>query len=489
MTTIILQRFANREYRLTRQSIVSPGKSKGDKYAERQSEKYAQAVLDTYVLDQNFNSQLMCASPEEGGRISRMSHSDIKRGIRSLDIIDEFQQNAGSRKRGGWGFLAKPTSFTRNARHRLLEAGAIVDMDCGKDAYEVTLTLPASTQEAFRTLAEYSGWIVNRLLREVTRSKCSYWFYVWEFQKRGALHLHLLFAGLGERTKRVAQSVEYQWWELLWELSTVTGVDLFRKSTQKTWKYEPSRWQSHCAPIAKSVAAYFSKYAGKQSKGKRSQKQSTQFHCPSRWWGSSQTVKRRINSERAKYRLNVGGEVGRKLIEHLQTWLDQPGKIKSYNYQFDLGKSRNGTNLGGGDVCINYYDTQTFKRMQTWEKYVWEDVCMMARNADMTDADMGELDIIDNTQTPQMCYKHEKCATPPLPPHNQHSSTVSSDVLQGVLRRQPTLAIRAKLLQYLAGGEGENIAETPTEYVQGSLFDCSYGYTEVVGASTQHNPL
>lgn len=175
------------------------------------------------------------------------------------------------------------------------------------------------------------------------------------------------------------------------------------------------------------------------------------------------------------------------MIEHLQTWLDQPGKIKSYNYQFDLGKSRNGTNLGGGDVCINYYDTQTFNRMQTWEKHVWEDVCMMARNADMTDVDMGELDIIDNTQTSQMYYKHERCDTPPLPPHSQPSSTVSSDALQGVLRRKPTLAIRATLLQYLAGGGRDTVDCTQTsanadmnadiecrhqaEYIQGELFN------------------
>lgn len=466
---IILQRFANREYRITQQSIVARPKSGGDKYAERQAEKYAQAVASVYEISQNLEEGLMSTGGETPSGFRALGEWDVRRGIRSLDIIDEFQQIAGSRKRGGWGFLAKPTSFTRNARHRLLEAGAIVDMDCGKDAYEVTLTLPASTQEAFKTLAGYSGWIVNRLLNIPRRQGCNYWFYVWEFQKRGALHLHLLFAGLGDKTKHVAQLVEYQWWELLWDLSTVTGVDLFRKSTQKTWKYEPSRWQSHCAPIAKSVAAYFSKYAGKQSKGKRSQKRSTQFHYPSRWWGSSQTIKRRINSERTKYKLTVGKAVGSKLIEYLQTWLDQPGRIKSYSYQFDLGKSKNGTNLGGGDVCISYYDTQTFNQMQTWEKEVWEYVCMMANADMMTDADMGELLIEDNTQTSQMYYAHPPLSNPPPSPLNQPSSAVSSETLQGVLRRQPTLAIRATLLQHLAGGKGEPTLPVAPEYIQGEI--------------------
>lgn len=487
MTTIILQRFANREYRLTRQSIVSPGKSKGDKYAERQSEKYAQAVVDAYVLDQNFNSQLMCASPEEGGRISRMSHSDIIRGIRSLDIIDEFQTSKVSKQKGGWGSLAKPTSFTRNARHRLLEAGAVIDNACGLNAWEITCTIPGSTDEAFRAVAENTGWIMNELTQIIRRKKCQWWFYVWELQKRGALHLHLLIADPERDLMALGNLLESRWWGLLQSLSRRLNVDIFAKSKTQTWKEQPSVWQSHIAPIQKSVAAYFAKYAGKGSSSLTKYKGFRKVYTPSRWWGSSSTVKAAITEGRQKYSIEVSRTLSKDLVAHIKEFLNNSGKLKTYNYQFDLGKSKNGTNLGGGDVCINYYDTQTFKRMQTWEKYVWEDVCMMARNADMTDADMGELSIIDNTQTSQMYYRDEYVSTPPLPPHSQPSPTVSSDALQGVLRRQPTLAIRAKLLQFLSEGEGENIAETLTEYVQGNLFDNSYGYVGSVDLPMQNS--
>lgn len=476
MTTIILQRFANREYRLTRQSIVSPGKSKGDKYAERQSEKYAQAVLDTYVLDQNFNSQLMCASPEEGGRISRMSHSDIRRGIRSLDVIDEFRQIARVRKnKGGWGFAAKPTSFTRNARHRLLEAGAVIDNEFGRNCYEVTLTLPGSGNEAYQTLANWTGWMCDRLLREVRRNTItSHWFYVWEWQKRGALHLHFAIAGSDmTEVKKVAQGLEYMWFELLLELEQKTGVELFRKNRDITWRNKPEKWRSHVLPVYKSVAAYFSKYAGKSANSQP--KHGCTFY-PARWWGSSRAVKQGIELRRHRYEVEGNNADIKQAYADIKSWLEeQPGMLKSYAYDFDLGKSRLGTPLGGGHVEIYYYEDEAFARMQNWEPYIIESVFHLGE----FDADMDIL----HADIPPILRRHYKDVTdrggectPPLSPHSQPSTTVSSDALQGVRRRQPTLAIRAKLLQFLSEGEGENIAETFTEHVQGSLFDNSYGY-------------
>ena len=100
---IILQRYANREYRLTLQDLVSRPPQGGDKFVEKQSEKYAQAVHDTYVLEQQMKDGLVGASPEEGGRVRSFGEWDARRAIRSLDIIDEFRQNAAKpRRRGGW---------------------------------------------------------------------------------------------------------------------------------------------------------------------------------------------------------------------------------------------------------------------------------------------------------------------------------------------------------------------------------------------------
>lgn len=487
MSTIVLERFANREYRLTLQDIVSRPKGGGDKYAEKQSERYAQAVLDTYVLQQNLKIGLMSAGSEQDTRVLPIQEWDVRRGIRALDIIDEFQQNARSRKsKGGWGFAAKPTIFTRNARHRLLEAGAVMDAECGHNTYEVTCTIPGSTREAFQVVADYSGWICNRLLQIVRRfTNPLHWFYVWERQKRGALHVHFAIGSSNiSDVKKAACQLEYMWFELLLELGEKTGVDCFRKNRNFTWRNRPEKWQSHVSPINKSCAAYFSKYAGKSANAAQ---KSTGKYFPARWWGSSKLIKQGIELRRERYEFEGSNEYLKQVYDYLSHWLNDPSSIKTYAYDFNLGKSKEGTILGGGHVQISYYQDEGFIRMQNWESYVIEHCYHLGE----FDADIDTLAYAD---IPPILRRHYKNITdrgaftsPPLPPHNQPSSTVSSDVLQGVLRRQPTLAIRATLLQYLAGGGRDTVICTQTcanadmnadierrhqtEYLQGELFN------------------
>lgn len=451
---IILQRFANREYRLTQQSIVSPGKQKGDRFAEKQNERYAQAVLDTYVLQQNLTSGLMCAGPEQDIRISPIQEWDIRRGLRSLDIIDEFRQIAGIRKnKGGWGFQAKPTIFTRNARHRLLEAGAVMDAECGQNTYEVTCTIPGSTPEAFQVVADWSGWICDRLLREVRRfTNPLHWFYVWERQKRGALHIHFAIGG-GDISdvKKAACQLEYMWFELLLELGEKTGVDCFRKDRKFSWRDRPEKWQSHVSPINKSCAAYFSKYAGKSANAAQ---KSTGKYFPARWWGSSKLIKQGIELRRERYEFEGSRKYLKQVYDYLSHWLNDPSSIKVYAYDFDLGKSKEGTILGCGHVQVSYYQDEGFIRMQNWEPYVIEHCYHLGE----FDADIDSTGYADIPPILRRHYKdvadRGKNATSPHPSHSQPSSAVSSETLQGVLRRQPTLAIRATLLQYLAGRDG-----------------------------------
>ena len=494
MTVILLQRFANREYRLTHQDILSPKPKRSDKYAEVQAEKYAVAVHDTYVLQQELQQGEAALISDRGLERRSFGEVDARLGVRALDIIDEFRQASLTRKKGGWGFASQPTKFTRNARHRLLEGGAIVDKDCGKDAYEVTLTCPGDTQEAKDAIALWSGWLMDRLLREVRRAKCLYWFYVWEFQQRGALHIHLLVAGQQALTKGIAQSLEYQWWELLWELSEKTGIDIFRKNEKWSWKYRPDKWQSHCQPIQKSVAAYFSKYASKSANqipaaiGKKAPK------CPSRWWGCSSHLKNQIALTRTRHSVEVPNSLSTEILEHLQSWLNSRDRIKTYNYHFELGKTANGTNLGWGDVCINYYNDEGFARMQTWEKYVWQEVEDILRRhgyADMNTQTWTEVDIACKHPLDADMEKRrhdtgnadmKSRTSSPSPPNQQSSVRRKLSKSRGT-QPKATLDLRARLVQFLAGGGGEvptsnsdNLPHQPpsncvTEYIQGELFN------------------
>ncbi len=361
MSTILLQRFANREIRLGCQSIAIAKKQMGDKKDDFAKSEFANKVHDLFVGSQNLKEGYEIGRDRKGCAIAIPYTLEKHNALKSrLDIISEFQQRSLKVKnRGGWGFAPKLTTFNKNARHRLLESGAVMDNLFGKNVCEVTCTIPGSTTEALRTVSMYSGWIMNRLTQIVRRSKSDpAWFYVWELQKRGALHLHFAI-GCSELPDaiRLAQEIEFKWFELLLELKDKCDVDVFRKSDRWTWRNVPEKWQSHVLPIRKSVAAYFSKYAGKQSGVVNG---FNKTFCPARWWGSSQSIKQGIEDARFKVSIEVALPNVENAVAYLRDVFNSFEPIKSYRYDFDLGRSKSGQELGGGWREISYYNDVSF---------------------------------------------------------------------------------------------------------------------------------
>lgn len=470
MSFILLQRFANREYRLAHQNISVRKPSGKDKYKEVQNERYANAVNDSYVLSQELKQGESASISNGHLRRSQFGEVDARLGIRALDIIDEFQTKLEPAKKGGWGHLSKPTTFGRNARHRLLEAGAIVDKVCGLNAWEITCTLPGGTTGAIRTLAENTGWLMNELTQIIRRAKCKYWFYVWEFQKRGALHLHLLIADPEKNLQSLAQKLESRWWQTLEFLSKKNQVDLFARRHGGSWKGVPSRWQSHIAPIQKSVAAYFSKYASKGLKPSSATSYQKKLFSPSRWWGCSTEIKAQIKIHRQKWKLEVSPSTAKKIEIYLQSWLNDPGRIKAYSYEFQLGKTANGTELGGGEVWINYYNDAAFARMQSWEKIAWDGALAIAHSVGEyeypTDSWSNEdkacpTPLADGIAKYKNNLRDVEVSTviPHLPPLTRHLSLASKLSKSRVSSSVASLDLRALAVQYLAGGAGESSPE------------------------------
>lgn len=382
MSTIILQRFANREIRLGCQSIAVRAKNHGDTKNDKDSEKYFQRQLDLWVSARNVEEGYEIGRDRRGAiRAIPYTKDQHERLKRSLDIRNEFQRaSLKSKNKGGWGFSPKVTAFGKNARHRLLEAGAIMTQLHGKKVAIVTCTIPGNTNEAFRTVSRYSGWIMNRLSQIVRRAEGDpAWFYVWELQKRGALHIHFAIGSSSLRQAlSLAQEIECKWFDLLLELQDKCGVDVFKRSEWWSWRNLPQEWRSDVQVISKSVAAYFSKYASKQhSKSTATNKQ----YCPARWWGSSSTIKEGVNANR----IRLSAEVRKSSVEEAATFLRDSINslipIKSYSYSFDLGQSNRGYDLGGGWREIFYFEDQEFESIsgildslmeyvtQTWGVY------------------------------------------------------------------------------------------------------------------------
>lgn len=248
----------------------------------------------------------------------------------ALDIIKKSQHRV--KRERSWGKLQKDKTLTRNARQKILEAGAVIDKHVGThNAFELTLTLPGSGWDAYDVVSRWSGYIVNRLTQIIRRAEKKgvevHWFFVWEHQKRGALHMHWCIAV--ESDWRIANclclELRAKWFELLEELSVKTHIDLFKKrGFSGTWRHSPEMWQYNIARVRKNVAAYFSKYCGKHgdidrlnTRRRAHQKRIAEKYpnspdsarvyslSPTRYWGCGMRTKRLCAYYRVTIRFDV----------------------------------------------------------------------------------------------------------------------------------------------------------------------------------------
>lgn len=240
--------------------------------------------------------------------------------------------------------LNRPKSFTNAAGQKLRECGAAIDQICGQpqNCYTVTLTLPANTEASFTALAAYSGDAINLLFQPIRRdypNEC-YWFFVWEYQKRGALHIHLCVyhPDLGV-TKTIAQLLYDRWYVVLELIQEKSCTDMFVRRDGKTYTSK-EKYHRYIQPVRRSLGAYFSKYAGKkQSKN--------DFYCQkypvSRFWGSSQNLKDLVKTLSFDFTFKSKDSAAIEAIVHeiMAKMCRDDITIKS-DYDFDIGKSYNG---------------------------------------------------------------------------------------------------------------------------------------------------
>jgi len=240
--------------------------------------------------------------------------------------------------------LNHPKSFTQAAGQKLRECGAAIDKICKKpeNCYTVTLTLPADTEASFTALAAYSGFAINYLFQPVRDQYKGevFWFFVWEYQKRGALHIHLcVYHPELETTKAIAKLLYDRWYVVLEHIQDKACTDMFVRRDGKT--YTPKeKYHCYIQPVRRSLGAYFSKYAGKkQSKN--------DFYCQkypiSRFWGSSQNLKDLIKKLSFDFTFRSGdSEAIEAIVAEIMSKLCREDIAIQSDYDFDIGKSYNG---------------------------------------------------------------------------------------------------------------------------------------------------
>lgn len=263
VSRLILRTYAGGEARLTWQTLPPPRKEvTGD------SERVTTVVCDSGKLgrEKADGSGLVNSFDSEEGRPVGIS---------------------------GFGLLPRPTTFGLNARRQVKRLAAVIDglAEGPRDVIFFTGTLPGSTPGAMLALSQWSGFLAHRLkawMHDIdSEYKC---LFVWEWQKRGALHMHAaVYVKNITNRNRIYNEFKMQWIRLLESICERSGVDVFARGHGKgTWRGHYSKIRAEAEWVKKSVASYLGKY---MSKAIGPVKDKAKFFYPSRWWGSTQNLK------------------------------------------------------------------------------------------------------------------------------------------------------------------------------------------------------
>jgi len=283
----------------------------------------------------------------------------IEYSLPKLDLIQKFQRKLKFARSASLLFilcnllhkilsyfsqyrLNPSKQFGYRAGQAIREAGAAMELVCGRDmrfCHCTTLTLPANTRAAFECLAAYSSYAVNRLFQMLRRRypDTNYWFFVWEFQKRGALHLHIAHYHPDESEGMlIGNLLIEQWHKILCDISDNSGVWMLSDKCVGDYAIQ-SYYQYHTQPIQKSVAGYFAKYAGKASNSEENSyvRKHSETLAPKRYWGSSFQLKEivKTNSYTSLFDIHSASEAERRYQEILSIILEE--EIVYFNrYEF-----------------------------------------------------------------------------------------------------------------------------------------------------------
>lgn len=271
--------------------------------------------------------------------------------VSPLDISGEVSErgNRSDRKRTKFGAVAKNT---------LLRAGGALDTVCSKPHHYVMLTgtLPGGTPEAMQCIANESSWIVKQLSDWFRKTyPTEYWFYVWELQKRGALHIHwcVYLPDTYQRCK-LLWSWWDKWYSILQHIQEKTGVDLWRRKDGTYHHAGHSVLQADAQQVYTSVAAYLSGYCS-NDKDKHARDAYSPYY-PSRWWGYSRPLKKLLDSltETLIVQHNNFRAARYEMLTHYERVLHDSPKAHHYPHK-----------VGIGSTVVSYHPED--KAEKTWQ--------------------------------------------------------------------------------------------------------------------------
>lgn len=311
MQTILVQSFPNREVRVT---LTREKSGRPFDYSEPPSLTFAQ------------NSE-----PRSPRTVSP----------RAVESVVSSETLNTSRLRPGFGLLPSPRPFSTYGRRQLLRAGgALEEVVDYKDCLFLTMTVPGSTRDAFKAIAAWSSWIVDRFKSWLSkRLTAAYSMYVWEWQKRGALHLHYVIH-CSEKAigNAIINQLQTQWSRMLDSVCQMSGIDVWRKNERFTHANDKSKLQVRGEWVKKSVAAYLAKYTAKGGDPRKSTR--ANLFPPARWYGVSRPLNAELKARTVEKRYSYMPDS--RAFASYEDCLSvlQSNALKSYEYRHKVGNGK-----------------------------------------------------------------------------------------------------------------------------------------------------
>lgn len=373
MKTLVFESYGNNEIRIGFNDLPARARQDNDPSYVREGERSGRVAMTSHEQWLRDNKYLEVIDKDGRKYVGNLrdGFSVVEVDLSKLDIIREFQdttdESVPTPKRG-YGETVRPTSFSASARHRILEGGALFDRFLAKahSGYFVTFTLPGSTPEAYDALSRWSGYMANRVLqclRDYQRD--TYWFYVWELQKRGALHLHLFLSlPKGQSSDVLNGRLRDVWYRALGDVQNQSGVDMFLHQDGK--HYTPSEfYQYDFQAVETTPAQYISKYVGKNAlapRGRSGVEGGGFQYYPHRWWGMCRPLKQLIDEHRFQVCMDaMNSDECQQIVEDMSAFIEKCEPIARQEYTAEIGSSREeGQIIGVSHRRIYWFKSEDF---------------------------------------------------------------------------------------------------------------------------------
>jgi hypothetical protein len=231
--------------------------------------------------------------------------------------------------RPGYGSPPKLRPFSLYGRRKIVRSGALIG--AGENRQKtlfLTGTLPGGTDDALRAISDYSSWIVHILLTRLpelsqVKSADSRVIWVWEWQQRGALHLHAICEFPSrDAAQRVFEGFKGLWIGILESVGARCGIDIAARKDSGTHAGDYASWRTRAEWARKNPSRYLAKYVSKVKKGSLI----AQEYPPNRWYGISRCLHAELRSQTLVANTSdatgipdyhLGGEYDLELIEAL----------------------------------------------------------------------------------------------------------------------------------------------------------------------------